>query len=125
MLRRKTSLSTSLVAVIVLVCIGHYANWIRERRAVLNAPEKYHVFQGTGTATLTTGEEIEISLTTDAPWPLCWMGEEGQSVLGMNANKPAAEIARIRKLFPEAEIELVPEEDIDTASLAQAANDRH
>ncbi|HVU88965.1 MAG TPA: hypothetical protein VHD36_16695 [Pirellulales bacterium] len=122
--RKKLAAATILIAC-PLTWIGYQVNWVRERRAVLNAPEKYNVFEGIQTAISRSGEEFIVEPSTDdAPWPLGWLGEKGQFVLGMNASKPAAQISRIRKLFPEAKIELVPEEDIDFESLAQAASAR-
>ena len=104
MLSRRKLVGTSILAAFVLLWIGYHVNWIRERRAVLNAPEKYNVFQVCGRVEFASGGSWEGPLTKQAPWPLIWMEKMGQESLGVNASNSAAEIANVRMLFPEAEI---------------------
>ena len=51
--------------------------------------------------------------TKDAPWPLRWLGERGVYTLYMRDDMPESEVARIRALFPEAEIDRVSKDYFD------------
>jgi hypothetical protein len=92
--------------------VGYQLNWIRERH---NAP----IFHGISQDMIVTpdGGYRLVVMPQDAPWPLGWFGESGETVLGVEDGLPKAEIERIRRLFPEADadIEFIAREDIDPA----------
>ena len=108
------SLRTLLAAMTALCIVGGWVayqlHWIRERHAVLaNHPNaafldavgsSQTVANAGGTSTVWVWDDSQ----PPAPWPLRWFGEEGHSILVFHLPESDPELARIRKLFPEAEV---------------------
>jgi hypothetical protein len=99
----------SLFAVITLAAIlvawlSYNLNWIRERR---NAPVFYPTLT---TYVVTPSGPTPMTLTCHSPWPLEWFGEPGCVTVAIAPSLPESEVERIRKLFPEAEIEMLSPE---------------
>ena len=101
------SLRTLFVLVTLFGCwLAYQLNWIRERH---NAP----VLAGISTAIeATPAGPKEVTIEHDPPWPLAWFGERGYSALAVDESYGEQEIERIRKLFPEADVEPIPSDDI-------------
>ncbi|HEY2893145.1 MAG TPA: hypothetical protein VGJ16_02995, partial [Pirellulales bacterium] len=101
------SLFTAVTLSAVFVAwLSYNLHWIRDRR---NAPV-FYAQQQVSLAT-STGPTL-MMLTCNSPWPLEWFGEPGCVALRIESSLPESEVKRIRKLFPEAEIEtFLPEHE--------------
>ena len=94
------SLRTLFVAMTLLAAwLGYHFNWIRQRHAAL-------VFEGRAEASMVTPNGPKtVIITSQAPWPLNWMGEPGHTALIVGGRTEPEEVERIRKLFPEADVD--------------------
>jgi hypothetical protein len=103
------SLRTMFVVALLVACgFGYPLNWIRQRHALIEAPERTGVEAEYGVAIVPMSLRATARVETNAaPWPLRWLGERGVSTLYVRDDMPDPEVARIRALFPEAEIERV------------------
>jgi hypothetical protein len=105
-------IGTMFFAVTVLAALAaflaYHVNWVRERR---NAPV-YYVMEEVYLVTPSGPKPTRVAC--DAPWPLEWFGEPGCNALQISPSVPESEVERIRRLFPEAEIEILsPEEELE------------
>jgi hypothetical protein len=99
------SLRTFLVVLTVLACwLGYYVNWIHQRRIVVENTEVAFSKDFVRPRDATTGRRNRRSHI--APHPLNWFGENGYWCIQVKAGTSDAEIARVRRLFPEAQIEI-------------------
>lgn len=88
--------------------LGWQANWIRERHSLIDAPQQTGVEPEYDVISQSMSLRAPLQVETkDAPWPLLWLGERGVYTLYIRDDMPKAEVARIRALFPEAEIDHV------------------
>jgi hypothetical protein len=109
------SLRTLFVVVtLVACCLGYQLNWIRERHSLIDVPQQTGVDPEYDIALMPMSLRASLQVETkDAPWPLRWLGERGVYTLYMRDDMPESEVARIRALFPEAEIDRVSKDYFD------------
>jgi hypothetical protein len=86
---------------------GYHVNWIRQRHNAPVLPAVATAIQGTPCG------PREVTCEQGPPWPLGWFGERGYVYLGVDASYGEQEIERIRKLFPEAQVESIPSDQIE------------
>ena len=102
------SLRTLFVAVTVLgIWLGYQLNWIRQRRDIISDPQVQYAC---------CYETLKIEIVGNvkrprkrrtyvaAPRPLSWFGEFGYAEIVLGKGTPAGELARVRSLFPEAQV---------------------
>jgi hypothetical protein len=102
--RFQFSLRTLMIGVTLVAVPMGYVGWqmkvIRERR---EAAATYQTIRGHES---TVGPLRVFTIQRrPAPWPLRWMGEEGYLTIIVRKGTPADEIARLKRLFPEAVVE--------------------
>ncbi len=109
------SLRTLFVVVTVSACwLGYQLNWIKERHSLIGAPQQTGVEPEYGIALMPMSLLASLQVESkDAPWPLRWLGERGVCTLYIRDNMSESEVARIRALFPEAEIDRVSKDYFD------------
>jgi hypothetical protein len=86
-----------VVTIIALVC-GWQAKNIRDRREAAKTYRTISVLPSAGPDGAVRAE------TRKAPWPLCWLGEDGYFIVIVPLNTPINEMQRLVRLFPEARI---------------------
>ncbi|HEY2841016.1 MAG TPA: hypothetical protein VGJ26_17815 [Pirellulales bacterium] len=109
------SLRTMFVVVtVVACCLGYQLNWISGRHSLIAASQKTGVEAEYEAVSQPMSLRAPLKVETkDAPWPLRWFGERGVYTLYIRDDMPESEVARIRALFPEAEIERVYKDYFD------------
>ena len=95
------------------VWLAVQVNWIRQRHALLGPPEHTGVDPSFISRVMSLSGAPDEFETRDAPWPLRWLGERGVYALDIRDDMPESEVARIRALFPEAEVELSPKDGFE------------
>ena len=91
------------LSAVFVAWLGYNLNWMRR-----NAPV---VYTNKAVALATQLGPKIMPLMRKSPWPLEWFGEPGFFSLSILPSVPESEVARIRKLFPESEIEILSPED--------------
>ena len=88
---------------VACACVSHVARIAKERReaAATYEPlrEIFVIKSKNG-----TDEYVSRNKHKQAPWPLRWFGEDGYGGIVVPDNTPADEIARLKRLFPEAAV---------------------
>ncbi len=103
--RFRFSLRTLFVVVTVTSCwLGYQMNWIRQRHNVINDPQvrnwRSHLVASVDAKTGRAKTQQKYPI---APLPLPWLGEPGYWVIGLPKGTSDVEVARVQRLFPEAE----------------------
>jgi len=99
------SLRTLFVVVTVFACwLGYEMNWIRQRRQVIGDPQVQNTSFYLSKAMYRNPPQIHTrQIYSVAPWPLNWLGEPGYWGVVLEKRTSYGEVARVRRLFPEAE----------------------
>ncbi len=89
------------------IWLGYQLNWIRQRRDIISDPQ---------VQCACCNETLKIEIVGNvkrprkrrtsvaAPRPLSWFGEFGYAEIDLGKGNPAGELARVRSLFPEAQV---------------------
>ncbi len=101
------SLRTLFVVVAVVAAwLAYEVNWIRQRQVVIGNPSvkssDYYIEESqpiSGPAIRRIGHEV-------APWPLRWLGEAAYSNILLKMGTSEDELARVRRIFPDARVEV-------------------
>jgi hypothetical protein len=107
------SLRTMFV-VVTITCgwLSYEANWIRQRRMVIADPQVQSATYHDSETVRIVGSGRQVlrrHVYTIAPWPLRWLGEVGYFGIALEKGASEDEVARVRGLFPEAEMVVVYE----------------
>jgi hypothetical protein len=117
------SLRALFMLVTVFACwLGYEMNWIRQRRAVINDPgvQNWRYFIAVSFSRNPPRQE-RWKVYSVAPWPLNWLGEPGYWAVGLAPGTSDGELARVQRLFPEAEGVVVDENRLAREAAAQNA----
>lgn len=83
--------------------------WLEARRAVTQNPHIEIGPYAIAYAETTDGETFEEIIREPAPWPLSWLGEQGCVAVFFEQPVGDDEVARVRALFPEADVQVIAE----------------
>jgi len=99
------SLRTLFVVVTVFACwLGYEMYWIRQRQIVVGDPQVQNTRYHLGVTIYGKPRQRHIRrMYSVAPWPLNWLGEPGYCDVVLKKGTSDGEVARVRRLFPEAE----------------------
>jgi hypothetical protein len=106
--RLRTLLVAMTVACAVSSWVGYQLNWIRERHAIMADGAPMQNSQVLGRCT-----EVSYDNVVGAPWSLRLLGERGCCNLVLTFKKSDPQTARIRRLFPEAQVSSVGDDFLD------------
>ena len=116
------SLRTLFVVMTVFACwLGYEINWIRQRHIVVGDTQvqtaRYYLGVWIDSKTRQSHSRRIYSV---APWPLNWLGEPGYWGVALKQGTSDDEVARVRRLFPEAEaVVVVDERSVEGSSAAR------